>query len=167
MRLFNITPPRQRIDPSTVTRTGPHPVTESAGRSKWLLSGGEKKPPHRPPRRLHPSARNAQISKVVREAGRSPTLRSAASEGQRVCSESGASGLSSAWNRRDRKPLMMKSPGQRSPSAENCRAAHWSRRTSISARIGSKTHSRDRLQLSSPTRLDRNVLPQGHREHPD
>jgi len=70
-----------------------YPTAERAGRSKWLLSGGVNRPPQRPPSVNQCEARNAHVSTVVRVAGMSPTRRSAANEGQRVCSDAGASGL--------------------------------------------------------------------------
>ena len=60
---------------------------------------------------------------------------------------------------------MMKSPGQRNPWVENCSAAQRSRRTSISARVGSRTQRRDRLQLSSPILSDEDILAQADWEH--
>ena len=61
---------------------------------------------------------------------------------------------------------MTKSPGQRSPWAENCLAAHPSNWTSISATVGSRTQRLDKRQLSSPT-LDDAILAQRHREKPE
>ena len=102
--------------------------------------------------------RNSQKSRGVREAGISPTRRSAARDGHRVWRELGASGLTSSCRRGDRYPLMTKIPGQRNPWAENSRAACASSSTSISASTGLRTHRLDRLQASVPTRLDDPIL---------
>ena len=102
--------------------------------------------------------RKPHTSVAVVLAGVSPTRRSAANEGHRVCSEPGTDGLTSAWRAADRWPLMTKIPGQRSPSAEKIAAARLSNRTSISAKPGSRIHRRDRLQPSSRTRSERKVL---------
>jgi len=137
-----------------------------ATRSKWFGSGGVNVPPQRPPSvdQMRPSW--AQRANGVTEAGWSPTRKSAAREGQRVWSEFGAAGLISACRNRDRQPEIMKRPGQRSPSAENLRAASASSLTSISARVELRIHLLERRQPSVPTRLDNPVLPERDRENP-
>ena len=133
-------------------------------RSKWLTSGIENVPPQRPPSDDQILPSRAQVSKEVVLADWSPTRKSAAREGQRVWREFGAVGLISACKIRDRNPLMMESPGQRNPAAENRLSASASSRTSISARAGLRIHRLDKRQESDPTRLDNRVLAQRHRK---
>ncbi len=126
-----------------------------------------KRPPQRPPRLLQIPPNSSQNGRGVREAGISPTRRSAAKDGHRVWSEFGASGLTLACTLEDRYPEMTKSPGQRNPWAENCRAASSSIATRKPARVGLRIQRLDRLQASVPTRLDEDILAEGDREYPE
>ena len=124
------------------------------------------RPPHRPPSELHILPSSSQNSRGVREAGISPTRKSAARDGHRVWREFGASGLTSSCSLGDRYPEMTKSPGQRNPWVENRRAASSSIATRKPARVVSRVHRLDRLQASEPTRLDLGILAESRWKDP-
>ena len=135
------------------TRGSGAPVAISGSMSKWFGSGGLNRPPQRPPRASHREPRKPQTVRSVRLAGVFPTRRSAAREGSRRCLDdwAGASvGLNAETTGRVRWPEIMKRPGQPSPSAENCRHAHWSRARSIDARTTSRFHRRTTPHGSRP-----------------
>jgi len=128
--------------------------------SKWFGSErGRNSPPHFPPSDFQRVPRKAHTSTGVVLAGVSPTRRSTAREGHRVCSDAGASGLISIWCAAVRAPEMTKTPGQRSPSAAKIALARFSKATTRRARPAAIDHRRDRPQTSSVTRSERTVLP--------